>query len=275
MTDEQKLVLGVVDVAIINNGSQARLSATKDAARGFFRDEPDAVRDVHVVEWQALANSLSRWARVQRTFLILCFELQNAFFLGTSPLALAKIFARNSLEIGRCLSGPKGKQATRSFAELALTDKHIRCLNDFVEGNADYLLVLEDDVSLAKGVNLSGGLLLKLLDSSKTSPLFVSLAKAFTLKELGLEGKVEKRDDHLFHLRKGATNTTAAYLANRLFVEKALAQILNRPHIRRLPSDWMISSLIRQTIGIDCLHAQEGPFVNGSLLGLTKSEIRP
>ena len=275
LTDTQRLVRGGVNVAIIHNGNQARLSATKDAVGGFFRDEADAVRKVHVIEWQAMSDPLSKRARFQRTLFVLGFELKGAYFLGTNPIELGKIFVRNCFEIARCLSGPKGKQATRTFAELALTDKHIRCLNFLVESEVDYLLVLEDDVTLSDESHLTGGLLLKLLDSHKNSALFVSLAKAFTLREIGLQGKVETRDAYFYRLPKGTTNTAAAYLVNRAFAEKALTQILNQPSIRRLPADWMISTLIRCIGELECLHAKEGPFINGSLLGLTQSEIRP
>ena len=275
MNNAQKLLRGGVIVAVINNGNEARLLKAKDAAKRFFQDEPDAVRDVRVFEWQATAGPISRKARVRRTLLIFGSEIRHAFFIGTGALALAKIFTRIFFEIFSCLSGPKSKHATRSFAELALTDKHVRCLINFMEGGADHLLVLEDDVTLSVETTLTGGSLLRLLDSTNDSPLFVSLAKAFTLKELGLEGKVTKRDDQLLHLPKGGSNTTAAYLVNRIFAQKALAQILSRPDLRRLPSDWMISSIIRNMNGVECLHAQEGPFINGSLLGFAKSEIRP
>lgn len=275
MTDGPKLVHGAVDVSIISNGNEARLSAAQDAAKGFFQSSPKAVRVLRVVEWQGITYSPTRWGRVQRTLLIFGFELKTALFLATTPLALVKLLVRHCFEIARSLSGPEGKQAKRFFAEIALTDKHIRCLSHFVESGSHYLLVLEDDVILSEDATLTWGSLLSSLKSRQDSPVFVSLAKAFTLKELGLEGKVEKLNNYLFRLRKGATNTTAAYLVNRLFAEKALAQILSQPSLRRLPSDLMISALIRRINKVGCFHAQEGPFINGSLLGLTKSEIRP
>jgi hypothetical protein len=202
-------------------------------------------------------------------------EIQAAVRFRKGAWRTFKICVSYGAGILKCFSGKSSENAKRSFAELALTDKHIRCLAGFMESEAEFLLVLEDDVSLSTETFLTPQALEQKLDELLEEPLFLSLTKAFTFEELGIVRGVEPHDDGFLRLPNGATNTTAAYVVNRPFVDSGQAYILDHPFVRTMPSDWMLTILMLRMKGLICLHAKSAPFLNGSLLGLTQSEIRP
>ena len=264
-----------LQVAIIANGNPNRLSTTLRAVDEFFQGQTRFSLDIRVIQWQNNSYSLPRRMRVFRTLVTLGAEIQAAVRFRKGAWRTFKICLSYGVGILKCFSGKSRESIKRSFAELALTDKHIRCLTGFMESEAEFLLVLEDDVSISTETHLTPESLARKLDEPLEAPLFLSLTKAFTIEELGIVRGVEPHNDEFLRLANGATNTTAAYVVNRSFVDSGHAYLLEHPFVRTMPSDWMLTVLMRRMKGLVCLHAKSAPFVNGSLLGLTQSEIRP
>lgn len=261
----------LIQVCIISNGDKSRLRTTRGAIEHFTGEKSGVRFDVRVVEWQPEFSAPSRWARLVRSLQ----SLTSSLTLHRGPLASTKLWLGLAVGLFGSLSGPRSRNSKRAFAELALTEKHIRCLTGFVEGDSDYLLVLEDDVSISTDSNLDYQALLSTLDSLSDKSCFLSLSKAFTLKELGLQNRVREYNDYFVDLPKPMTNTAAAYIVTRGFAEKAMQIILLENSLRRLPADWMLTSIMTRATSMVCLHAKRGLFINGSLFGLTQSEVSP
>jgi hypothetical protein len=275
MTNPIQAPQRILQVAIITNGNPNRLSTTLRTVNDFFQRQTKFSLDIRVIKWQNNSYSPPRRIRVFRTLVTLWAEIQAAVRFRKGAWRTFKICVSYGAGILKCFSGKSSENAKRSFAELALTDKHIRCLAGFMESEAEFLLVLEDDVSLSTETFLTPQALEQKLDELLEEPLFLSLTKAFTFEELGIVRGVEPHDDGFLRLPNGATNTTAAYVVNRPFVDSGQAYILDHPFVRTMPSDWMLTILMLRMKGLICLHAKSAPFLNGSLLGLTQSEIRP
>lgn len=275
MTSPMQAPQIILQVAIITNGNPNRLSTTLRAVDEFFQGQTRFSLDIRVIQWQNNSYSPPRRIRIFRTLVTFWAEIQAAVRFRKGAWRTLKICVSYGAGILKCFSGKYSENAKRSFAELALTDKHIRCLTGFMESEAEFLLVLEDDVSLSIESLLTPEALAQKLDEPSEAPVFLSLTKAFTIEELGIVRGVEPDNDGFLRLANGATNTTAAYVVNRSFVDSGQSYLLERPYVRTMPSDWMLTVLMSRMKGLICLHAKSAPFVNGSLLGLTQSEIRP
>jgi hypothetical protein len=261
----------LIQVCIISNGNESRLRTARGAIEQFTGEGGGGRFDLRVVEWQPEFFAPPRWARLVRSLQSLTSSLK----LHRSPLVTAKLWLGHIVGLFGALSGPRSRNSKRAFAELALTEKHIRCLTGFLESESDYLMVLEDDVSCAADSNLDYQALLSTLEHLKDKACFLSLSKAFTLKELGLQNRVREYNEYFIDVPKSMTNTAAAYIVTKGFAEKAMRIILLENSLRRLPADWMLTSIMTRATSMVCLHAKKGPFVNGSLLGLTPSEVSP
>ena len=134
------------------------------------------------------------------------------------------------------------------YKELVLTDKHLRALAEFLEGNSNFLIVLEDDAILKENCQLSEVVnLLKICKKYQDVNLYIDLchhfsatqtASYFNLPEYELVGS--------FYTGTLHSNTTAAYLINRQMAEFLLKQVLHSPVLRRIGVDWLFTFLIQQ-----------------------------
>ena len=171
--------------------------------------------------------------------------------------------------------GPNwSKVQRRVFAELALTEKHISAL-DFISRNNLYGLVVEDDIVPASEFDLSFDELRSIQTLIKSKCLYVSLCVAFTLKELGIQKRVQKGPPGFSILAEGVANTTAAYWITKEFADRVLLEIESDSKLKLLAADWLFTEAFSRIPEAKCLYLDKGVFVNGSLFGLTASEIRP
>lgn len=261
-------------VSLITNGNAQRLATALKAISNFMGTDHLGVNGVRTVNWQCGFAPQTRRTRLKRAFDLAVWMLRiqvaqkrSLRFLADTVFHLCQGFIRG-------LSASDGRDAKRFFAELALTDKHLRAVTNFLEGSGEFLLVFEDDIETESESEVQLTDLLKVLTEFVERPAFVSLSKAFELDTLKA-GPMVPRCEHFVQLATSTTNTTAAFAINRTFAEEVVKAVLMNPSLRSLPADWMLNAVLAQSRISEVLHARVGPFINSSLLGLTPSEINP
>lgn len=159
------------------------------------------------------------------------------------------------------------------FAELALTEKHLRILSGFVESKKDIVVVFEDDVI---ALDEEGLATIEAISSTfnAESSWFLNLTDSFSPSALGISSAPLKKGLPLEVMRPPAANTTAAYAMNRRCAENILLETLLEPRLRELPADWMFTVSFER-FPITCLRMTHPSFQNGSLAKAVSSTIRP
>ena len=164
------------------------------------------------------------------------------------------------------------RRGKRVSVARAVSAKNIRAWKRAISENWDYLLVLEDDVVLADNAAAEIEAVTEVLSS--TSPgdlLFASVAKAFSVEDIGATGLVTKSTDTLTWFRKPVSNTAAAYILSRGLAEAFVQEVTRHRVLAANPADWILNHLFmrfhRRGVSIASLHTKEGIFVNRSILG--------
>jgi hypothetical protein len=261
-------------VGIMHNGDAGRLHETKGALSKFFGPELDKT---HVLTFESQPDFVppKRLFALKRLVYVFSIELQNQTRMKTPKIRFLLLTTLLCMDVVRLFGPSWAKTQKRIYSESALTSKHISAMSRLSESDCGFLLTVEDDIRFSKGTSLNLEEVKKVLKNADARTIYISLSVAFTMKQLGVKRISNKKDFLWIELQTGIANTTAAYIINRGFAEEALRIIRANPRLRCLPADWLMIELQRHLENHLCLHAQHGPFINGSLLGLTKSEIRP
>jgi hypothetical protein len=162
--------------------------------------------------------------------------------------------------------------AKYSWRQLNLTGKHVFIWQDFLETDADFLLVLEDDVF---GHSQSSRLLAEVLQgiSNLNYPVFVNLIHQFDLRSRTIEIDIPNLPSNLYATKVFA-NTTGAYILNRNMASYLFEAILTNPNLRVVGADWLIGLLgmkFADSTDSICLNSMPGIFENQSLSTNTSS----
>ena len=155
-----------------------------------------------------------------------------------------------------------------AWKQLNLTNKHIFIWQKFLESDAEYLFVLEDDVVVNPKSTLNLSDIFLVIDALKENYLFVNLINHFNLKKLEIpNNKIEEISD--VYLTKLVANTTGAYIINRNLGNALFELILKNPRLRVIGADWLITILgskIPKNLNPIAINLNEGIFLNGSLV---------
>lgn len=159
-----------------------------------------------------------------------------------------------------------------SAIEMMVTDKHIRAWSQFLDSDADYLIVFEDDVVFKEDSNLRINQLLDDLSRNHfNTPCYVDLGGGCSLADLMIDRLETSNNDNYRHYQKPVTNTACAYLISRELAIKFNAILTRKPWLRLIGIDWMINSLF-MSMGKDvsmvvCMHADPTIFKHGTTTG--------
>lgn len=261
-------------VGIMHNGDAERLQETNGALSKFFGPELDQSQ-VLTFETQPEFVPLKRFFAMKRLMYVFSIENKNQARIKTPKIRYLLLLALFLVDVMRLFGPSWAKTQRRIYSESALTQKHILAMTSFSESDYDFLVTVEDDIYFSEDSGLDIQLSKNVLRSAGARTIYLSLSVAFSLRQLGVQKISNEKDEHLIELSAGIANTTAAYMINRKFAQEALELIRSNPRFRWLPADWLLTELQRHMQNHLCLHAKVGPFINGSLFGLTRSEIRP
>ena len=159
-----------------------------------------------------------------------------------------------------------------SAIEVLVTDKHIRAWSQFLDSDADYLIVFEDDVVFKEDSNLRINRLLDNLTRNYLSrECYVDLAGGSSLADLMISRLETCHDDNYRYYQKPVTNTACAYLISRELIIKFNEILIRKPWLRLIGIDWMINSLFISTgkdvSSVVCMHADPTIFRHGTTTG--------
>jgi GR25 family glycosyltransferase involved in LPS biosynthesis len=123
----------------------------------------------------------------------------------------------------------------------------------FLEGDSDFLVVLEDDATPTSFLDQKIlSILLELIDTKLHSYLYVDLCHEFDVNEI-----VRNYNLNVDYQNRNVTkstffaNTTACYLMSRRTAEYLYSQFLVQPQIRLNSIDWVFTYLIRKFPGTE------------------------
>ena len=159
-----------------------------------------------------------------------------------------------------------------SAIEVAVTDKHIRAWFHFLDSDADYLIVFEDDVVFKddSAVRVKE-LLNKLSKSHLNKSSYVDLGGGCSLADLMIDRLETSKDESYRYYKKPVTNTACSYLMSRELVTAFCTTLTRRPWLRLMGVDWMMNSLFilmgEQVLDCICLHADPTIFKHGTTTG--------
>jgi hypothetical protein len=261
-------------VAIMHNGNARRLQETKGALSKFLGPE---LGQSHVLTLKSQPEFVptKRLLALQRLMYVFSIEFKNQARIKTPKIRSLLLLAIFLADVMRLFGPSWAKTQRRIYSESALTEKHISAITRLSQSDYEFLLAVEDDIYFSEDSWLDLQSTKSVLRSAGPRTIYLSLAVAFSLRKLGMEKISNENDAHFIELSAGIANTTAAYMINHKFAEEALELIRSNPRFRWLPADWLLTELQRHLQNHLCLHAKVGPFINGSLFGLTRSEIRP
>ncbi len=178
------------------------------------------------------------------------------------------------------------RRRRRVSVAAALTAKNIRAWKKALDHNWDCLLVLEDDVVVSRAFEAEATQVCEAVSSHPPEvPLFVSIAQALTLDELGVTHLIKPPADEttsgsssLLWFTRPVSNSAAAYLINKESLRRFHAEVTRHPPLRRIIADWLLNALFvrlhKNNEQLTCFHGRQGIFVNRSILGQLPSQTQ-
>jgi hypothetical protein len=256
-------------IATIHNFNEQRNGYLIPALKSNFAQQLET-REVQLafLGYQPDLLPLSLMLRLRRWQLQKSLALSRAFTLKYSRLFryIVHWAISTPLEISGLLKAwvNKGK---KSAIEMALTHKHIRAWELFLDSQHEYLLVLEDDAVVHRDTpNELRQTISEVHDH--TTAFFLNLTCAFSENELGLSRDLEFETESLKCYKTGSANTAGAYLMHRTLVAQFMQIIYERPATALLNADSMIDKLllVSETMSV-CYQVKVPLIANGSLNG--------
>ncbi len=263
--------LGVV---LIHNSDEERIDTASRAIKQFSEAVRTAVKVISTEEskqdpivaaplpqkllaWYLSVNGDHRWGNY----------LSQAGSLGERWRRLRVSIKYAKKQLKRML-----RRGKRVSVARAVSAKNIRAWKRAIIEDWDYLLVLEDDVVLADNSTAEIKAVSEVLSSTSPGDLvFASVAKAFSVEDIGATGLVINNTDTLTWFRKPVSNTAAAYILSRGLAEAFVKEVTRHRVLAANPADWILNHLFmrfhRRGVDIASFHTKEGIFVNRSILG--------
>jgi GR25 family glycosyltransferase involved in LPS biosynthesis len=158
--------------------------------------------------------------------------------------------------------------------ELALTSKHLRAWENFLESDNDFLWVLEDDAFLkTDSVDRFIAEVFPVIEKCDHAPLFVDIAGGILIQPQEMKiPYLAIKNQLIFNLP--ITNTTCSYIINRVLCEKLVEEITFKPYLRLIGADWLLNKLFinlnAKGIKMRCIHFDPTILEHGSVTGKFK-----
>ena len=161
--------------------------------------------------------------------------------------------------------------------EAAVSRKHQEAWAEFLESDRDLALILESDATWTQesAPRLSGITDFHLANK----PFYANLAGGLSTQDLSiahLEPESSTQAPNGFiRYRPPVTNTSCAYLINRLMAELLLEECSADQASVTLGIDWLVNAVFLRAwdsgIDIECWHAEPPVLTHGSTSGITRS----
>lgn len=166
-----------------------------------------------------------------------------------------------------------------SAIEVILTDKHIRAWGQMLDGDADVLIVSEDDAIFHKeSIDLVCDAVVRAVEGDPSAALYVDLAGGISLTRLGVGRLISSVQGRIVVFERPVTNTTCAYLVNRAAVSVFHGYLINKPNYRLISVDWLLNRLFMDMRAdkrrCACFHFDPPALVHGSISAGLGSSIR-
>jgi hypothetical protein len=263
-----------VQLALITNGDRRRLDYLAPRLQQLQQVLSTRFDTAFIsVRFQPNTKPLRSPAWLLKNLLYETAMLDWRAYRGEQVSKLKKSYRTANVMLRHLFSHANGRRET-SIIEVAVTAKHIRAFDSFLESRRDFLICIEDDALIEDGrAEKCLELLTKLSvePSCSDSNLYVDLAGGVPFSQLAVEKLEDGIQFECRKFRQPVTNTACAYLCNRPLVSLWGEILLGHPHYRLLPIDWMINKffLTMRDRGLTsvCLHAEPPLFGHGSFEG--------
>ncbi len=169
----------------------------------------------------------------------------------------------------------------QAYKEMSLAKKHLLAYELFINSEAEYLIVFEDDVMYEENTGSMRDFK-EIINQVFPVPLYIDLAGGIQINDLLLGGlnrfKLNENKNYII-MDKLMTNTTCAYMINRSMAEHLYQMNIEKISlVRRLPIDWILNSFF-QTLQIQgkdffSVHFVSKFLKHGSKEGFFNSAIR-
>lgn len=170
---------------------------------------------------------------------------------------------------------------TQSAIEVNVTDKHVRGWIAFLEADADFVVMSEDDAVFDTDTSATFGEVIELVReyAANNTPMYMDLAGGCRLQDLGIDLlKGDIISNRFRKYKKPVTNTACCYLLSRKLAEIFLAKLIEHPEYRTIGVDWMMNQLFIDIfddgVVVKCFHAEPPIIRHGSVTGDFVSMIR-
>lgn len=198
--------------------------------------------------------------------------------IGNSPSkGLSPVFG----SVARLLLSPISfkSEARRRAVEIELSLKHVRAWESFLETDAEWLLVVEDDIVLVEKPNSAFIRLERLVeDVDSVTPCFFSVSSPYSVLELNAAALVSSIEDQVTEFTRPISNTTAGYVVSRRAAELFVVEFRRSYSLRFLNADLMINEIFirlsKLSQNFKALHFNPEIFKNGTMSGHMESSIR-
>ena len=170
----------------------------------------------------------------------------------------------------------------QAYKEISLAKKHLLAYELFINSEAEYLIIFEDDVMYEENIGAIKDFK-DIINQIFPVPLYIDLAGGIQINKLLLGGqnkfKLSENKNYII-MDKLITNTTCAYVINRSMAEHVCQMNIEKIKVVRwLPIDWILNSFFQtlQIKGKDffSVHFVSKFLKHGSKEGFFNSTIRP
>ena len=269
-------MMSSLSIALIHNNQVDRLAHVRPAIKDLAIALGDRFHvDAFEICWQPDVKSHGLFNALMRDGLYRHLAREWAVYrkIGISPFARDWVsFLKYALRKYLLRKSERLVWQRNSAIEMIVTAKHMRAWEVFVESNADYLLVFEDDVRFRPDtIARFNDQVIPTIRSLGNRALYVNLAGGCQYEDLRIEKLESKRNGDLVFYSKPVTNTACAYLINKSLVKKFVSKLVEQPLLRLIGIDWLMNKLFI-SMGDDaekcvCVHFYPTIFDHGSFTG--------
>lgn len=267
-------------LALIHNNDAARNALIRPALSK-LADELGLSRQVTSVEvsWQPALAPSSTAVVLKRNLQYQILERNWVRYRGQKPTRRSSVM-RKFFKFAKSFLLNKdglGERLPRNSAiELAVTDKHIRAWDRFLDSDADLLICFEDDAIFkdTSAADLSD-VLAVIAHTKPQELLYVDLAGGMPISNLKIAALEDRKEGFFTYYKKPVTNTACSYLLNRSTAGLFRSILSNSPELRHVSIDWLLNALFieleKQGMKALCFHADPTVFNHGSTTGECKA----
>jgi hypothetical protein len=235
-------------LTLIHNNNEGRNIITRAGIVRFKNYlTPFYTINLNEVAYQAEIAPLRKKMTLFRRVIYLYLECQWSIY-RKARLSILRHLSLGPLKIGWFLL-PQNKvifqQLMRSSAiEIALSDKHVRAWDLFLESGLEYLVVFEDDAVFKDNMfEVFESHLRHIENRVGDDGLYIDIGAGLPMEFLRVDKLTISNQLGIVKFKKPVTNTTCAYLINKTLAEKLKKLVMLNPWLRLIGSDWMLNKL--------------------------------